>query len=296
MVLLRRVADLGPIRTRATMQPTTPAGASEDERATHERSGRRTRAVSAVGGVATVTLNRAERRNALNAESLQALLDALVAGAADDAVRVVVLTGSGNTFCSGADLRGASDDGAGFAASGPRLMVSVLETLLDFPKPTVARVQGHVAGGGNGLVAACDLAVAVEDAMFAFSEVRVGVAPAVISVACLRVMRPRDAAELMLTGARVPAARVLAAGLLTAVVPADELDAHVAAWCAELTQGGPDAVRHTKQLLRRVPTMPRDEAFAYAAEMSARLFASEEAAEGMTAFTERRPPSWAPRG
>jgi methylglutaconyl-CoA hydratase len=105
-------------------------------------------------------------------------------------------------------------------------------------------------------------------------------------------MRPRDAAELMLTGARVPAARALAAGLLTAVVPAGELDTQVDAWCAALAQGGPNAVHETKQLLRRVPPLARDEAFAYAAELSARLFASDEAAEGMAAFTERRPASW----
>jgi methylglutaconyl-CoA hydratase len=245
------------------------------------------------GSTATVTLDRQERRNALDAESLQALLDALDRAAGDDTVRTVVLTGAGTTFCSGADLRGTEGDGgAAFAQSGPRLMVQVLEALLDHPKPTVARVQGHVAGGGNGLVAACDLAVAVEEAMFAFAEVRVGVAPAVISVVCLRVMRPRDAAQLMLTGARVPAARMLDAGLLTAVVPAVALDATVGAWCTELAAGGPQAVRETKQLLRTVPSLPRDEAFAYTAEVSARLFASGESAEGRAAFAERRPPSW----
>jgi enoyl-CoA hydratase/carnithine racemase len=244
------------------------------------------------GSTATVTLDRPERRNALDSATLQGMLDALAQAAADETVRVVVLTGAGTTFCSGADLRGSGDD-PGFADSGPRLMVGVLEALLDLPKPTVARVQGHVAGGGNGLVAACDLAVAVDEATFAFSEVRVGVAPAVISVVCLRAMRPRDAAELMLTGARVPAARMHAAGLLTRVVSADELDATVAAWCADLAAGGPDAVRATKELLRRVPTLPRDEAFAYAADVSARLFGSTEAAEGMAAFAERRPPSWA---
>jgi enoyl-CoA hydratase/carnithine racemase len=243
------------------------------------------------GSTATVTLDRPERRNALDTATLQGLLDALSRAADDEAVRVVVLTGAGTTFCSGADLRGSSGD-RGFADDGPRLMVGVLEALLDLPKPTVARVQGHVAGGGNGLVAACDLAVAVDSAMFAFSEVRVGVAPAVISVVCLRAMRPRDAAELMLTGARVPAERMLAAGLLTRVVAADELDATVAAWCDDVAAGGPDAVRETKELLRRVPTLPRDEAFAFAADVSARLFGSAEAAEGMAAFAERRPPSW----
>jgi len=239
------------------------------------------------GTTATVTLDRPQRRNALDAATLAALLEALGRAADDDAVRVVVLTGSGTTFCSGADLVGED-----FADSGPRLMVDVLTALLDHPKPTVARVQGHVAGGGNGLVAACDLAVAADEAMFAFSEVRVGVAPAVISVVCLRVMRPRDAAELMLTGARVPAVRMLEAGLLTRVVLADQLDATVQSWCTDLAAGEPNALQETKALLRRVPTLPRDDAFAYAAEVSARLFGSAEAAEGMAAFAARRPPSW----
>ncbi len=247
-----------------------------------------------VAGVATVTLNRPAQRNVLNAETLPPLLAALQDAAADDSVRAVVLTGSGNTFCSGADLRGAASDAGGFAGSGPRLTVSVLEALLDHPKPTIARVQGHVAGGGNGLVAACDLAVAADDARFAFSEVRVGVAPAVISVVCLRVMPPREAAELMLTGERVSAARAVQAGLLTAVVPAADLDAAVERWCAALRMGGPAATAATKELLRRVPVLSRDEAFSYTAELSARLFASAEAAEGMTAFVERRQPSWAP--
>jgi methylglutaconyl-CoA hydratase len=106
-------------------------------------------------------------------------------------------------------------------------------------------------------------------------------------------MRPRDAAELMLTGARVDAQRMLAAGLLTAVVPAAGLDATVEAWCAELAAGGPEAVRETKLLLRQVPALARDKAFAHAAEVSSRLFASAEAAEGRAAFADRRPPSWA---
>src|SRR5689334_1066357 len=185
-------------------------------------------------GVATLTLARPDRRNVLDAGSLGALHDGLRAAADDDDVRVVVLTGSGNTFCAGADLRSARDDAAGFAGSGPAALVEVLEALLDHPKPTIARVQGHVAGGGNGLVAACDLAVAVEDARFAFSEVRVGVAPAVVSVVCLRVMPPRHAAELMLTGDRVPASRALAAGLLTSVVAAADLDDAVGSWVGML--------------------------------------------------------------
>jgi methylglutaconyl-CoA hydratase len=166
--------------------------------------------------------------------------------------------------------------------------------MLDHPKPIIARVQGHVAGGGNGLVAAADLSVAVENATFAFSEVRVGVAPAVISVVTLRRMSPAHAAELLLTGERVSATRAYESGLINAVVHEEALDAHVGRWISQLRLGGPEAVAHTKELLRRVPTMTRAEAFGYTAELSANLFSSAEAAEGMTAFLQKRPAAWAP--
>jgi methylglutaconyl-CoA hydratase len=242
-------------------------------------------------GVATLTLDRPDARNVLNPESLTALLDGLGRAADDDAVRVVVLASTGPAFCAGADMR-SGDQGVGFAGQGPQLMAQVLATLLAHPRPTIARVQGHVAGGGNGLVASCDLAVAAEDARFAFSEVRVGVAPAVISVACLRVMPPRHAAELLLTGERISAARALQAGLVTTVVPLDALDAVVEAWVGQLRQGGPQALATTKQLLRTVPTLTQDEAFAWTATVSATLFAGDEAAEGMAAFLDRRPARW----
>jgi len=247
------------------------------------------------GGVATITLDRPEAKNRLDAESMALLLEHLRATAEDPAVRVVVLTGSGTTFCSGADLAGAvAATSGGFAAGGTSGLVDVLVAMLDHSKPLIARVQGHVAGGGNGLVAACDIAIASADARFAFSEVRVGVAPAIISVVCLQVMHRRDAQELLLTGERVGAERVREAGLVTQVVEADALDAAVSAYVDQFVQGGPEAVTRTKELLRRVPAMTRDDAFAWTAEVSAGLFTSVEAREGMTAFLEKRKPEWAP--
>lgn len=246
-------------------------------------------------GVATITLDRPEAKNRLDAESMALLLEHLRSTAESPTVRVVVLTGSGTTFCSGADLAGAvAATSGGFASGGTSGLVDVLVAMLDHPKPIIGRVQGHVAGGGNGLVAACDLAIASADARFAFSEVRVGVAPAIISVVCLQVMHRRDAQELLLTGERVSAQRVHAAGLVTQVVESEGLDAAVAAYVEQLRLGGPEAVARTKELLRRVPAMTREEAFAWTAEVSAGLFTSKEAREGMTAFLEKRKPEWAP--
>jgi enoyl-CoA hydratase/carnithine racemase len=246
-------------------------------------------------GVATLTLDRPDTRNRLDGQGMAALLDGLAQSAADDSVRVVVLTGTGSTFCAGADLSAAAA-GDGFAASGPQALVAVLTAMLAHPKPIVGRIQGHVAGGGNGLVAACDVAVASEEALFAFGEVRLGVAPAVISVVCLQVMHRRDAQELLLTGERVDAERVRRAGLVTRVVPADGLDAAVTGVVESLTAGGPQALASTKELIRRVPSMATAEAFAHTAEVSGALFASDEAREGMTAFLEKRPAAWLEAG
>ena len=236
------------------------------------------------GGVATITLASPETRNVLTSDTMRALVTHLAEARDDDGVRVIVLTGEGNTFCAGADLAGASQaDSDSFAHQGPGALVAVLEAMLDHPKPIVARVQGHVAGGGNGLVAASDLAVASASAKFAFSEVRVGVAT------------PAHARELLLTGERVSADRVKEAGLVTAVADDDALDGVVSSYVDALLRGGPTALARTKELLTRVPAMQRDDAFAYTAELSASLFASDEAREGMTAFLERRPASWTPQ-
>jgi methylglutaconyl-CoA hydratase len=163
---------------------------------------------------------------------------------------------------------------------------------MDHPKPVIARIQGNVAGGGNGLVAACDIAVASDAAMFGFTEVRVGVAPAVISVPLLRRVSPADAALLLLTGRRIDAIVARAVGLVHRVVPADQLDDTVASYVADLVLGGPEALAATKRVLQRVPQLSREEAFDWAAELSAERFSSEEGREGMRAFTDKRAPRW----
>ncbi len=242
----------------------------------------------------TLTLDRPERRNALDLDMIAELRQGISSAAGDPAVRVIVLTATGSTFCAGADLRGAAAlEPGSFAGSAAGALGQLLAEMMDCPLPIIARVQGHVAGGGNGLVAAADLAVAADDATFAFPEVRLGVVPAVVAVACLPRMRPADVRELLLTGDRVPAGRAAGAGLVQRVVPADALDDVVDGWVHSLCQGGPGAMARTKHLLRLLPTLSRDDALGVAAQLSATTFAGTEAAEGMAARLERRAPSWA---
>jgi methylglutaconyl-CoA hydratase len=239
-------------------------------------------------GVRTLTLDSPANRNALSARLLDQLAGALHDASTDREVRVVVLTGSGTVFCSGADL---SERGRG----APNRMPEILTAMVDSPVPVLARVNGHARAGGLGLVAAADLAVAPAAATFAFTEVRVGVAPAMILVPALRVVEPRFLARAVLTGERFGAAEALGAGLLSAVVAdEDALDAWVAAQADAVRKGAPGAVAATKELLRALPAQSWADGLAAAAARSADLFAGSEAAEGMAAFLEKRRPSWDP--
>jgi methylglutaconyl-CoA hydratase len=240
-------------------------------------------------GVATITLDRPERRNALSPELVDSLAEHLREAVADPAARVVVLTNAGTTFCAGADLK------AGGAGSARHSLVDVLTAILDAPKPVVGRIAGHCMGGGVGLAAACDVSVVADDARIGFTEVRIGVAPAMISVVCLPKLGRADAAELFLSGERISAGRAVEVGLLNRAVPRADLDAAVADVVDQLVRGGPAALAAAKRLLREVPDLPRDEAFSLTEALSAELFASDEAAEGMAAFREKRPARWVPR-
>lgn len=163
------------------------------------------------------------------------------------------------------------------------------------PKPYVGRIAGHCVAGGMGLAAAMDISFAPHEAKFGFTEVRLGLAPAMISVLCLPKMSPADAASAFLRGNRFPATEAARMGLITAAVPSHRLDAAVDAATADLLAGSPQALAAAKRLLERVPTLGFDEALEWAGSLSAELFASEEAAEGMAAYLEKRPPRWAPR-
>lgn len=243
------------------------------------------------GGAAWITLNQPERRNALSDAIVTGLGAHLRAAHADPAVRVIVLTGAGPAFCAGADLKGGGVGATQAPEENP--FVGVMKALWESPKPVIGRINGHAFGGGLGLVAACDLTVAADTAAFSFSEVRVGVIPAMISVLCVRKLGVHDAMWLFLTGERFSAARAVALGLVHRVVPLADLDGAVEEVIGLVRLGGPVAVREAKQLVRRIPEMSIDEGFRWTAAKIAELFTSEEAAEGMAAFLEKRKPRWA---
>jgi methylglutaconyl-CoA hydratase len=243
------------------------------------------------GGVRTITLADEARRNALSADLTSELVDAFQAADHDDDVRVVVLTNAGNVFCAGANLVEQSSRTAE-APVAVRSPADLFGHIRRSPKPYVGRIAGHCVAGGVGLAASVDISIAADHALFGFTEVRVGVAPAVISVVCLPKLRPADARAAFLRGTRFPAAEAARIGLINAAVPVETLDAEVDAVVQDLLAGGPHAIAAAKQLLVEVPAMAVDDAFAWTAQLSAQLFASDEAKEGMSAYLEKRPAAW----
>jgi methylglutaconyl-CoA hydratase len=239
--------------------------------------------------VAWVTLNQPERRNALSDDVVVGLLGHLRAAIADARVRAIVVTGAGTAFCAGADLK----SGGVAAAEGENPFVTVMKTIWEAPKPVIGRINGHAFGGGVGLAAACDLTIAADTAMFSFSEVRVGVIPAMISVVVIPKLGIQNTMWLFLTGERFAAPRAVDLGLIHRAVPATELDAAVDDVAGMIRLGGPNAIREAKQLVRRVPALSMDEGFRYTAKKIGELFASDEAGEGMQAFVGKRKPRWA---
>jgi methylglutaconyl-CoA hydratase len=242
-------------------------------------------------GVMTVTLTDVENRNALGAGLLMGIHEALLAANADDAVRAVVITNEGNTFCAGANLKEQSGaSGRGAAAIG---FDELLQQIQTSPKPIVGRIDGHVVGGGNGLASALDISIAREDVKFGFTEVRLGVIPAIISVVCLPKMRQGEAMEAFLRGNRFPATRAAELGLINRAVPGDRLDEAVEEVLADLRRGGPQALGLAKNLVYEVPKRSQADAVEWTTALSNQLFAGDEAKEGMRAFLEKRSPSWA---
>ncbi|SCL22210.1 enoyl-CoA hydratase-related protein [Micromonospora inyonensis] len=247
--------------------------------------------VSTTRGVTTLTLDSPHNRNALSTPLMTELLDGLATAVADPSVRVVVLDHTGPVFCSGADLKETAAAYASGSVPAGKLG-DVLAAVRECPKPVVARVAGPARAGGLGLIAAADLAVCVQEATFAFTEVRLGVIPAVISATVLPRLTSRAAAELYLTGDTFDGRRAAEVGLVTTAVPATELDPTVARWCAALVRGAPGALAGAKELLRRTSETDLRRELAHLSAVSTGYFLSEEGREGVLAFREKRPTRW----
>jgi len=245
--------------------------------------------------VATVTLARPDARNVLNDELIGELARCMKELAEDDGVRVVVLTGEGDFFCAGADI-GYMRDTAEFSyeenLEDAQNIAAMFGAVDECPKPVVARVRGAAIGGGAGLVAAADVAVAEEGTIFAFTEVRLGVSPATIAPFVLRKIGQSRTRALFLTGERFDAARAQAVGLVHEVAAEGDLDAVVQEKVAGLLAGGPEALAATKALLRELRDADSEKATEITARRIAELRTGEEGQEGLTAFLEKREPGW----
>lgn len=239
--------------------------------------------------VATITLDSPKNRNALSRTLVSELTDGLKAADQDASVRVVVLTHTGSVFCSGADL---SEAGSGSMSGATTAMMTVMTSIVELGKPVVVKVGGHVRAGGMGIVGACDIAVASETASFAFTEARIGLTPAIISLTTLDLMPPRAASRYYLTGETFGAKEAAEVGLITEAVSSGNIDDTVTRIAEHIRETSPQGARETKRLLTgpRLRRMAADSDGL--AELSARLFASEEAQEGIHAFLERRQPAW----
>jgi enoyl-CoA hydratase/carnithine racemase len=245
-------------------------------------------------GVATITVNRPERRNALSWTVVTELRRAFAEAREDPAVRVVVLTGAGDkAFCAGADLSGMVD-AAGWAAlhEARGELARLFRDMWSLGKPTVARVRGYALAGGFGLALACDLVVAADDAQFGTPEIDVGLWPFMITVPLVRSMPPKKALELMMTGRRVGATEADRLGFVTRVVAVDELDDAVAELARSLAAKSPAVMKLGRDSFYAVWDQSADDALRLLHSLLTVTAATEDAAEGIAAFAEKRPPVW----
>jgi enoyl-CoA hydratase len=239
--------------------------------------------------VATITLYSPGNRNALSRRLVAELIGHLHGADVAPGVRLIVLTHTGTTFCAGADLVEAAESGMEEAT---KALLGLLRTIVALPTPVLAVVEGHVRAGGVGLVGACDLALGTDTSTFAFSEVLLGLTPAIISLTTSTRLTERDAARKYLTGATFTGAEAARSGLLTQSVPAGAIGVARAALLAEFRHVSPQGLRETKRLLNAAMLRRIDDEGDGLVALSARLFASAEAREGMSAFRERRLPDW----
>ncbi|MFF2553937.1 enoyl-CoA hydratase family protein [Nocardia sp. NPDC058058] len=243
-------------------------------------------------GFAVLALDSPHNRNALSSKLVTELLAGLEQAAADTAVRGVVLTHTGNTFCAGADLKEALDaDPAAAADIRTGWMVRVLRDILELPKPVIAQIDGNVRAGGMGIVGACDIAVAGRGSSFALTEARLGLAPFVISLTLLPRLTSRAAARYFQTGETFDAAEAERTGLISIAV--DDPDAEVKRLVGELRKASPQGLAESKKLVTAAILAEVDTSAQALAKRSGSFFGTPDVIEGMTAFFQRRPPSWA---
>ncbi|HET7452581.1 MAG TPA: enoyl-CoA hydratase-related protein [Thermoanaerobaculia bacterium] len=253
--------------------------------------------VAADGPVATVTLARPEVRNAFDEAMIDDLTRAFAAFEAGGELRAVVLTGEGKTFCAGADVRWMRR-AAGYSPEenreDARRMARMLRTIDTCPLPVLGKIRGAAIGGGVGLTAVCDIAVAAADTVFSLAEVKLGILPAAISPYVLRAIGARSARDCFLTGERFDGTEARRIGLVHEAVDAADVDAAVDRKIRALLTSGPEAVAAAKRLIERIAPMEIDAAFSVTADAIAQRRASEEGREGLSAFLEKRRPSWSP--
>ena len=248
---------------------------------------------STSGFIQTVALNRPEAKNAFN----ETMVDELhaVFSSVSEAVRAVILTGGGNVFCAGADINWMRDSAQRSESDNQKdaaRMEAMFRAIDECPAPVIGRINGSALGGGMGLLACCDIAVSVDTAQFGFTEVRLGIVPAVISPYSLAKIGERAARRFFLTGELFDAHGAREIGLLHDVVTSDKLDSAVNGIADSLLKNGPTAVRTAKQLIREVARMDRERAREHSTATIARVRTSPEGQEGLTAFLEKRKPNW----
>lgn len=247
------------------------------------------------GATARITLNSPENHNTLTTPMIQDLDAALRQAQADAAVRVIVLTGAGRSFCAGADLKGGGGRSFGGSDDAPAPFVTLMETLWGTDKPIVGRIQGSAYGGGVTLAAACDMAVAADEAQFTLTEVRYGVVPGYVCVLVAHKPALAHMIPMIISGETVDAEKALRLNLVHRVAPAAELDGAVEGLVQQFLTCGPNAVQEAKRLLRRLPAMGYGEGLREAAALASKVFAGAEGTEGMAAFQAKRLPAWVPQ-
>ncbi len=251
---------------------------------------------TADGPVATLTLSRPEKRNALSGDVVTALQGALRSAEEDAGVRAVVLTGAGKAFSAGADLaalRALRDASPMENAADSERLADLFRQIYLHPKPVIAKINGHAIAGGCGLAAVCDFSIAAEGAKLGFTEVRIGFVPAIVMVFVLRKLGEAAARDLLLSGRLVSAKEAAQMGLITRAVPSEKLDEEVSALALDLsTETSASAVALTKKMIAQVPGMGLSEALAYAAQLNAFARSTDDCQAGIQAFLDKTDPPW----